>query len=78
MPLPKKDLLKMIQDALPDAEVEITSLVADNDHYQAIVRSKTFAGKSKIAQHQMVYAALGGKMGGELHALSLKTEIIPE
>lgn len=78
MPIPKDDLLKMIKEALPDAEIELKALVADNDHYQAVIKSKSFAGKSRIQQHQMVYSALGGKMGGELHALSLKTEAIME
>ncbi len=76
MPIPAADLEKMLKDALPHAEVTLTSLVNDNDHYQAVIRCRTFAGKSRIQQHQMVYAALGGKMGGELHALSLKTEAI--
>jgi len=76
MPIPVTELQKMLQDALPMAEITISALVADNDHYQAIIRCKSFAGKSRIQQHQMVYAALGDKMGGELHALSLKTEAI--
>lgn len=78
MPIPKDELLNLLQSALPTAEITLSALVADNDHYQAIVRSKDFAGKSRIQQHQMVYAALGSKMGGELHALSLKTEAITE
>lgn len=76
MPIPKNELLAMLQNALPGAEIHLTELVADNDHYQAVIRSKEFLGKSKIQQHQMVYAALGNKMGGELHALSLKTEVL--
>ena len=78
MPIPKNELLSMLQDALPNAEIQLTALVADNDHYQAVIKSKAFAGKTRIQQHQMIYSALGNKMGGELHALSLKTEAITE
>jgi stress-induced morphogen len=63
----------MIKDALPDAEVLIQDLAGDGDHYKATIRSAAFAGKSRVAQHQMVYAALKGRMGGELHALALET-----
>lgn len=78
MPIPADQLEKMIKDALPEADVTLKALVADNDHYQAIIRCRSFAGKTRIQQHQMVYAALGDKMGGELHALSLKTEAIED
>ena len=63
----------MITDALPDAAVEITDLAGDGDHYAATVSSAVFSGLSRIKQHQLVYAALKGKMGGELHALRLTT-----
>lgn len=63
----------MIKAALPDAKVTITDLRGDGDHYAAYVESVAFAGKSRVQQHQMVYAALQGKMGGQLHALALQT-----
>jgi stress-induced morphogen len=63
----------LIKQAFPDAEVEIIDLAGDGDHYKAVVRSVAFAGKSRVAQHQMVYAALQGRMGGALHALALQT-----
>ena len=64
---------KMIKEALPDAAVEIRDLAGDGDHYAANVVSAQFKGKSRVQQHQMVYQALKGKMGGELHALALQT-----
>jgi len=69
------DIAAMIRAALPDAEVEITDLAGDGDHYAAHVVSAAFAGKSRVAQHQLVYKALGGRMGGELHALQLTTAV---
>jgi stress-induced morphogen len=63
----------MIKAAFPDAEVEITDLAGDGDHYAARVVSAAFAGMSRVKQHQSVYAALGGRMGGVLHALQLTT-----
>ena len=65
----------LIVAAIPDARVEITDLRGDGDHYAARVVAASFAGKSRIAQHKAVYAALGGRMGGELHALQLETAI---
>lgn len=65
----------MIRAALPDAEVTITDLAGDGDHYAAHVVSAAFVGKSRVAQHQLVYKALGGRMGGELHALQLTTAL---
>ena len=67
------DIAAMIRAALPDAEVEITALAGDGDHYAAHVASTAFAGLSRVKQHQAVYAALGGRMGGVLHALQLTT-----
>lgn len=64
----------LIKEAFPDAAVEIKDLAGDGDHYQATVVSSAFKGKSRVAQHQMVYAALKGRMGGELHALALTTK----
>ena len=65
----------MIRTALPDAQVTITDLAGDNDHYAAHVVSSAFAGKTRVAQHKLVYEALGGRMGGELHALQLTTAV---
>ena len=64
---------RLILDALPDAEIEIEDLAGDGDHYKARITSEAFNGKSRIAQHQLVYKALKGRMGGELHALALET-----
>jgi stress-induced morphogen len=66
-------IAQMIKQALPDATVEIRDLAGDGDHYAANVISASFKGKSRVQQHQMVYQALKGKMGGELHALALQT-----
>ena len=74
MPMKAEDIERMIRDALPDAVVEITDLAGDGDHYAATVISRAFQGKSMVQQHQMVYAALKGRMGGELHALALTTK----
>ena len=66
----------MIKDALPDAEVEMIDLAGDNNHWKAVITSEAFRGKSRVAQHQLVYASLKGKMDGadgELHALALET-----
>jgi phosphoribosylformylglycinamidine synthase subunit PurL len=74
MPMKSDDIKKMILEALPDATVEIEDLAGDGDHYRARVISKAFNGKNRVQQHQLVYRALKGKMGGELHALALETE----
>jgi len=71
--MPAGDIEKLIKEAFPDAEVTITPLADDNDHYAAMVTSRAFKGKTRVQQHQMVYEALGGRMGGVLHALSLQT-----
>ncbi len=63
----------LIKEAMPDAQVTIQDLAGDGDHYKAIVVSEVFRGKSRVQQHQLVYAALRGRMGGELHALALQT-----
>jgi stress-induced morphogen len=67
------DIEAMIRSALPDASIEITDLAGDGDHYAARVVSAAFAGMPRVRQHQLVYAALGGRMGGALHALQLTT-----
>ena len=74
MPMAANDIEAMIKTALPDAQVEITDLRGDGDHYKAVVISEAFRGKSRVQQHQMVYAALQGNMGGVLHALALETK----
>jgi stress-induced morphogen len=73
MAMPASAIEKLIKDAFPDADVEMTALADDNDHWAAMVTSSAFKGKTRVQQHQMIYAALKGKMGGELHALSLQT-----
>ncbi len=73
MPMPRAEIERMIQEALPDARIEIRALADDNDHWEAVVVSPSFAGLSKVKQHQLVYGALKGRMGGELHALALTT-----
>jgi stress-induced morphogen len=73
MPMDAGDIEKMIKEALPDAQVTIKDLAGDGDHYSATVVSEAFRGKSRVQQHQMVYAALQGRMGGVLHALALQT-----
>ena len=74
MAMQEDEIVSMIKDALPDAIIEMTDLAGDNDHWKAVVTSAAFVGKSRVAQHQMVYAALKGKMGGVLHALALETK----
>lgn len=73
MPMNAGEIEEMIKQALPDAQVTIRDLAGDGDHYAAEVVSAQFEGKSRVQQHQMVYAALKGKMGGVLHALALQT-----
>ncbi|MCC6913643.1 MAG: BolA family transcriptional regulator [Rhodospirillaceae bacterium] len=74
MAMAANEIERMIKDAFPDATVEIQDLRGDGDHYAAVVTSSAFKGKSRVQQHQMVYAALKGKMGGQLHALALTTQ----
>ena len=73
MPMNARDIERMIKDAIPDADVTIRDLAGDGDHYAAEIVSESFRGKSRVQQHQMVYQALRGNMGGELHALALQT-----
>jgi stress-induced morphogen len=67
------EIVSLIKESIPDAEVQIEDLRGDGDHYAAYVVSSAFAGKTRVQQHQMVYAALKGRMGDELHALALQT-----
>ncbi len=75
MAMEAKAVEALIREGLPGAKVRIEDLRGDGDHYAAYVESASFIGKSRVQQHQMVYAALKGKMGGELHALALYTSI---
>ena len=73
MAMDARDIEGLIKEALPDAKVEISDLAGDGDHYAAVVISETFRGKTRVQQHQIVYNALKGSMGGQLHALALQT-----
>jgi len=73
MGLKLEEIENLIKKSIPDAEIEIKDLAGDNNHYSATIKSKIFTGKSKIEQHKLVYKALDGKMGNELHALQLNT-----
>ncbi len=75
MPMAAGDIETMIRSALPDATVTIEDLAGDGDHYACKVVSESFRGRSRLQQHQMVYAALQGHMGGALHALALQTNV---
>lgn len=75
MPMSGPDIEAAILAALPGAVVELTDLAGDNDHWAAMVTAPQFAGKSRVQQHKMVYSALGGRMGGELHALQVTTVV---
>lgn len=75
MAMAADEIAAMIRAALPDAEVEITDLAGDGDHYAARVVSASFAGLPRVKQHKLVYEALGGRMGGVLHALQLTTAV---
>jgi stress-induced morphogen len=75
MAMPAHEIEALIRAAIPGAVVEITDLAGDGDHYAARVVSQSFAGMPRIKQHQAVYAALGGRMGGALHALQLTTAV---
>jgi stress-induced morphogen len=73
MAMEASEIARLIKEAIPDAEVVIEDLRGDGDHYAAQVTSAAFVGKSRVQQHQMVYQALRGRMGDELHALALQT-----
>ena len=75
MPMAATEIERLIREAIPDAQVQITDLRGDGDHYAARVVSASFEGMPRVRQHQRVYAALGGRMGGELHALQLETAV---
>ena len=71
-----EEIKKLIKESIPDAEISIQDLAGDENHYSATIKSKLFTGKSKVEQHKIVYKALKGKMGNELHALALNTMAI--
>lgn len=73
MPMPIAELERSLREAFPDAQIQVDDLAGDGDHYKARIVSKTFAGLNRVKQHQLVYSALKGRMGGELHALALET-----
>jgi stress-induced morphogen len=73
MPMPGEEIVRRIREAIPDAEVQLTDLAGDDDHWEALVRSHAFCGLPRVRQHQMVYRAIGEDMGGRLHALKLTT-----
>jgi len=75
MPMDQHEIERLIREALPDAKVEIRDLAGDGDHFAATVTSEAFRGKTRVAQHKLVYDALKGRMGGELHALALQTAV---
>ncbi|MEE2566878.1 BolA family protein [Hyphobacterium marinum] len=73
MPMQADDIASLIREGIPGAKVEIIDLAGDGDHYRAVVTAEAFRGMPRVKQHQLVYAALQGRMGGELHALALET-----
>ncbi len=73
MAMPEQDIVALLKAVLPDADIEMIDLAGDNDHWKAVIVSEQFRGLSRVAQHQLVYRALGDRMGGELHALALET-----
>ena len=74
MPLLKNEIEKLILESIPDATIEIKDLMGDNNHYSAVIKSQVFKNLNKVEQHKLVYKSLKGKMGNELHALSITTE----
>ena len=73
MSLKLEEIKSLIKEAMPDAEITIQDIAGDENHYSATIKSKVFSGKNRIEQHKLVYKALKGKMGNELHALALNT-----
>ncbi|MEC7092171.1 MAG: BolA family transcriptional regulator [Pseudomonadota bacterium] len=73
MPMEPEEIKRLIKEKIPDAEITLEDLAGDNDHWAATIVSSVFAGKTRVQQHQLVYQALQGRMGGELHALALQT-----
>lgn len=76
MPMTANEIEALVKAALPDAEIQLTDLAGDNDHFSIVVTSASFAGKTRVQQHQMVMGALGGGMGTKLHALQVTTKVM--
>ena len=74
MALPLDEIKKLIKEGIPDAKIEIKDLMGDNNHYSAVIKSRVFKNLNKVEQHKLVYKSLKGKMGNELHALSITTK----
>jgi stress-induced morphogen len=74
MAIKEEEIHKLLKEGFPDADIEINDLAGDDNHFAAKIKSSKFKGKTRVQQHQMVYASLKGKMGNELHALALTTE----
>ena len=74
MTIKQEEIHKLLKEGFPEADIEISDLAGDDNHFAAKIRSSRFKGKTRVQQHQMVYASLKGKMGNELHALALTTE----
>ena len=74
MAIKQEEIHKLLKEGFPDADIEINDLAGDDNHYAAKIKSSKFKGKTRVQQHQMVYASIKGKMGNELHALALTTE----
>jgi stress-induced morphogen len=74
MAIKEEEIHKLLKEGFPDAEIQISDLAGDDNHFAAKIKSSKFKGKTRVQQHQMVYASLKGKMGNELHALALTTE----
>jgi len=75
MAIKQEEIHKLLKEGFPEADIEISDLAGDDNHFAAKIRSSRFKGKTRVQQHQMVYASLKGKMGNELHALALTTEV---
>ena len=75
MPMPIAELERSLREAFPDAQIQVDDLAGDGDHYKARIVSTAFAGLNRVKQHQLVYSALKGRVGGELHALALETSV---
>ena len=75
MPMTAEDIEQYLKDAFPDAELDLKDTAGDGDHYQLVITSAAFKGKSRVQQHQMVFDSLKGHMGGTLHALAVKTVV---
>jgi stress-induced morphogen len=78
MAMEASTIRRLVKEAIPDAEITVEDLRGDGDHYAVLVVSRAFVGKSRVQQHQMVYQALGGRVGAELHALALQTAVPDE